>query len=197
MVKLCFEGHVYEFGGVWYQQTKGGPIGLRLSGAVAGLVMIVWDDEVCRLVKENKMVMELWKRYVDDGDTFLEVFEKGWRWEENGMKWALEHKEEDMELNEEDYVRVMREFRKLCNSIWPWIQVKEDVGSKYEDGKLPILDLKVYVEEKVTEAGVSYWVPRWSFFEKPMKSKFVIMRESAMGEKTEEYKQGGRRQGEG
>ena len=43
MVKLCFEGHVYEFGGAWYLQKKGGPIGLRLSGAVAALVMIVWD----------------------------------------------------------------------------------------------------------------------------------------------------------
>ena len=83
MVKLCFEGHVYEFGGALYLQKKGGPIGLRLSGAVAALVMIVWDGEVIRLVKENRMAMELLERYVDDGDVFMQVFEKGWRWEEN------------------------------------------------------------------------------------------------------------------
>ena len=27
MVKLCFEGHVYEFGGVWYLQAKGDQLG--------------------------------------------------------------------------------------------------------------------------------------------------------------------------
>ena len=121
---------------------------------------------------------------IDDGDVFMQVFEKGWRWEGGDMKWRLEYKEEDEELDEEDDVRVMREFRRLCNSIWPWIQVKEDVGSKYEDKKLPILDLKVYVVELVNEYGVKYWVPRWSFYEKPMKSQYVLMKESAMGKKT-------------
>ena len=140
--------------------------------------MIVWDGEVIRLVKENRMAMELWKRYVDDGDVFMQVFKKGWRWEENGMRWKLEYKEEDKRMEGEDDVRVMREFRKLCNSIWPWIHVKEDVGSKYEDNKLPILDLKVYVVEMLNENGVKYWVPRWSFYEKPMKSQYVLMKES-------------------
>ena len=57
------------------------------------------------------------------------------------------------------------------------------MGSKYEDKKLPILDLKVYVVEMLNENGVKYWVPRWSFYEKPMKSQYVLMKESAMGEK--------------
>ena len=40
------------------------------------------------------------------------------------IRWKLEYKEEDERMEEEDDVRVMREFRKLCNSIWPWIHVK-------------------------------------------------------------------------
>ena len=30
---------------------------------------------------------------------------------------------------------------------------------------------------------MKYWVPRWSFYEKPMKSQYVLMKDSAMGEK--------------
>ena len=36
----------------------------------------------------------------------------------------------------------------------------------------------VYVVEMLNENGVKYWVPRWSFYEKPMKSQYVLMKES-------------------
>ena len=51
------------------------------------------------------------------------------------------------------------------------------------DGKLPILDLKVYCVKVRLSFGVEYWEPRWSFFEKSMKSKYVIMEASAMSDK--------------
>ena len=46
IVKLCFQCHIYEYGGEWYIQYEGGPIGLRLSGAVANIVMMIWDSKV-------------------------------------------------------------------------------------------------------------------------------------------------------
>ena len=44
LVKLCFKCHIYEYGGEWFIQYEGGPIGLRLSGAVANIVMMIWDS---------------------------------------------------------------------------------------------------------------------------------------------------------
>ena len=39
MVKLIFNTHVYEFNGVIYLQTEGGPMGLRSSGPLSRLFM--------------------------------------------------------------------------------------------------------------------------------------------------------------
>ena len=41
-VKVVFGNHVYQFCGVLYQQSEGGPIGLRLTSVVAQVVMDRW-----------------------------------------------------------------------------------------------------------------------------------------------------------
>ena len=61
--------------------------------------------------------------------------------------------------------------------------MKEDVGSNYPTGRLPILDLEVYVVELTTPEGVQYSVPRFGFFEKKMNSRYVLHSSTAMGEK--------------
>ena len=61
--------------------------------------------------------------------------------------------------------------------------MKEDVGSNYPSGRLPILDLEVYVVELETQEGVQYSVPRFGFYEKPMNSIYVLHSSTAMGEK--------------
>ena len=146
LVKLCFKCHIYEYGGEWYIQYEGGPIGLRLSGAVASIVMMIWDSKVTEKMSANEIELLMYGRYVDDGNYLIRMFRRGWRWsdEYDRMIYKYEYEKEDDELNEEDDVRVMREVRKLANSIWDWIECTEEVGSKFEDGKLPILDLKVY-----------------------------------------------------
>ena len=52
-------------------------------------------------------------------------------------------RQKDTEKNEKNDVRVMREVRKLANTIESDIQLTVDVPSENEDGKLPVLDLKV------------------------------------------------------
>ena len=49
-------------------------------------------------------------------------------------------------------MRTMEELRKMGDSICKMIQLEEDYPSKYNDQKLPILDLKVNVQE-VEEDG--------------------------------------------
>ena len=184
MVKLVFQSHVYTYGGKVFRQQDGGPIGLRLSGSVAAIVMIVWDSKMVELVEESGINMPLYARYVDDGNTLMEAFRRGWRWvdEEKRLMWKKEWENEDEEIGEEDDKRCFREWRRLCNSIWEFIVMKEDVPSNYPDNKLPILDLAVYCVTLTTPEGVQYTVPRFSFYEKPMRSQFTIHQETAMGE---------------
>ena len=44
-VRTCFENHVYQFGGKIYLQSKGGPIGMRVTMAAARVVMGDWGEE--------------------------------------------------------------------------------------------------------------------------------------------------------
>ena len=69
----------------------------------------------------------------------------------------------------------MREVRLMANSIEDDIQLTVDVPCENEDNKLPVLDLKMWVEERELENGTGkYEIVLHEFYEKPMASKFVI-----------------------
>ena len=80
VVLEVFGGHVFEFGGKLYLQSDGGPIGLSLSGAIGRTTMAVWDREVVKLCRVNRIVMKMRRRYVDDCNGAMEGWRKGWRW---------------------------------------------------------------------------------------------------------------------
>ena len=45
MIIVGMENHVYQFGNEIKKQTKGGPIGLSLTGEVADYYLIGWDKK--------------------------------------------------------------------------------------------------------------------------------------------------------
>ena len=57
------------------------------------------------------------------------------------------------------------------------IKLTADYPSNHVTGRVPILDMEVWISRD--EEGVSKI--RWSFYEKKMKNRFVMMRESAVG----------------
>ena len=59
------------------------------------------------------------------------------------------------------------------------IELTADFPSNYERGRVPILDMEVWMERD--SRGVSKI--RWAFYEKKMKNKFVMMKTSAVGMK--------------
>ena len=65
-------------------------------------------------------------------------------------------------------------LRSVANSICPMLEFEDDVASNYADGRLPILDLKVWVE--TGENGVAI---RHSFYKKPMASKLTLQARTA------------------
>ena len=74
---------------------------------------------------------------------------------------------------------IMRELRKMGNSISPIIQLGEDTPSHHENKKLPILDLNVWIERKDENDTTSEKV-RYQFYRKPMANPLLIMSRSAM-----------------
>ena len=58
------------------------------------------------------------------------------------------------------------------------LKLEEDLGERHNDGKLPILDLKVWLEKN--EDGVKV---KHEFYKKPMASKFTLKKGTAYPKK--------------
>ena len=71
-------------------------------------------------------------------------------------------------------IRTARELRKMANTISTMVQMEEDTPSKHDDHKLPILDLKVWIEDEQL---------MYEFYQKPMTNPLLIMSKSAMPQK--------------
>ena len=179
-VKTTFRNHLYQFEGKSYIQAKGGSIGLRLTGVVAKLVMGYWGRKFKEKAIENKLTIYLNKVYVDDVNLLMEAIERGWRWNGEKLEWSKKWKEEDEQLGEKDDKRTMREIRLMSNSILPFIQLKEEVASDCPEEKLPMLDFRVWQERRENRDGRMTTVIKHEFYEKPMASKVVMMRRSAL-----------------
>ena len=67
----------------------------------------------------------------------------------------------------------MRIIRKVANSIDPMIQMTIDAPSNHADLKVPMLDLKVWVNEQSNEIY-------YQFYEKATKNRYLISKSSAM-----------------
>ena len=82
-----------------------------------------------------------------------------------------------------DDERTMMLIKQVGNDIHPSIQLEVDYPSKHQDGKLPILDLRVWMETKEKEIEEGYEkvsVIMYEFHSKSMASKAVINARSAI-----------------
>ena len=71
--------------------------------------------------------------------------------------------------------RTMAVIKSIGNDIHPSIQLEVDCPSNYDDGKLPILDLKVWVENINGRNRILH-----EFYSKDIASKAVIHARSAL-----------------
>ena len=98
--------------------------------------------------KEIQEDLVMFKRYVDDVNMAWKIMRRGTRWNGERMKWREEWKREDDEKNEADDKRMMREVRLMANTLESDIQFTVDVASENVEGKLPVLDVKMWVEKR-------------------------------------------------
>ena len=87
------------------------------------------------------------------------------------MVWRKSWEDEDKEKDEPKDKRTLRELRKMANSLESDIRMKEGAASNHATGKLPMLDVQMWVEN----GKIAY-----SFYEKPMVLQLVMMENSAL-----------------
>ena len=128
-VRSAFKLHLYEFGGKVYHQHDGGPIGMRIAGAAAKIVMGEWSIRMLEILKNNELEVYLACCYVDDIRFLTTMIEKGWRWEksEKKFKFMEEWRQDDEKESLDDEARHAREIKKSINSIYMNIQFETEM----------------------------------------------------------------------
>ena len=123
------------------------------------MFMMWWDRELIRRLEEREIQVLLYQRYVDDVDHITRQRMIGYEAEEEGEKEA----------------RANEEVRSVADGIHESIQVTTDYPSKNPDKKIPMLDLKAWLQEIEGRTWVMY-----EYYHKDLASRDVIHARSAM-----------------
>ena len=184
VLSFIMENHLYTFDGQIKLQSKGGPIGLQLTGVLAQLFMVWWDRQFKIKMDENGLRLRMYKRYVDDVNVIVNAPRSGLKFVESEDRVIQDEDIVEQELAIKADKRCMNLVQKIGNSIHPSISLEVDYPSQHVDGKLPILDLKVWVElrqiQSVEEGGSQVNVVLHEFYSKDVASKCVINARSAL-----------------
>jgi hypothetical protein len=169
LVREIMTNHCYQFDGKLYLQQAGGPIGLKLSGVLARLVMLKFDRLYLDKLSKLDIELVLYQRYIDDLNMALSCLPPGLRFRNNKLVHVPELVEEDREIATD--VRTGRLVREIANSIMPSVIVmEEDTPSAHRNGRLPVLDMEFWVESDLIYH---------QFYKKPMASRKVTLARSA------------------
>ena len=99
-VLAIFKTHTYSFGGKYFHQTKGGPIGLRSTCCIARLVMLWWDDQLTVALMKYNISTISGARYMDDIRVWLHGIRLGWRMVDDKLifrqSWQMEERSAGM-----------------------------------------------------------------------------------------------------
>lgn len=166
--------HPVTCGGDMFKQREGGAIGLNLTGVVAKSTMIWVDRELVERLHQLNLDCWLNKTYVDDKTLVTQNVQPGTRYMGGVAAYNDEWSNDD---RAESRDQITAEFvRQVASDILPGIKFTMDSPSMNSDNKLPVLDLKMWLER--SESGNVKI--RHTFFEKTMTSPYVIHKLSAM-----------------
>ena len=176
-----FKHHCYQFDGVVYRQSKGGPIGLRFTSIVARLVMDHWLKVfLCAIVDAGALIHGIMK-YVDDINLIMALLHLGMRWEDGTLTWKEEWLDKDIRDGRTAEDVTMVAMQQAADSILPWLQFTVDQPSNHGCAMVPVLDLQVWVKHPApgTPKDQQHDVVGWCFYEKMTASNRVLRASSA------------------
>ena len=119
--------------------------------------------------------------YVDDYRALMSALRPGLRWEPDSKKLEFREdwREEDLRSEVSTTRRSATVLQAVMDSINPDLKFEMELEEDFPDNKLPTLDCRVWIES--TENSPPQF--NFSFFEKTMNSRFVILENSAMSYK--------------
>ena len=169
-VKLVMSNHVYKFDNELRIQTDKGSIGLKLTGVLAEIKMLIWCELLEVKLTNLGIGNDMNERFVDDITLIPTVTEIGLKFDGTILAFSEEQKVIDSSIPSDK--RTMNLIKTIADSIDENITVSYDIPSNYTDNKVPILDLKV----GMTENGEI----EYAFYRKPIANKHTVMKTSAM-----------------
>ena len=179
--RFLFENFTYKFSGHTYKQNSGGPIGARVTMAAARIVMSHWGLNWRRILESAGVRLPQLDGYVDDVRNRSTSLRFGTRWnvEEKKWTWSQEDKDEDKRMKYKMKESTNQRMARLClpaiNSVNPNLVFTVEIPEEFKGSKLPTLDFLLWLEKN--------GVLNHSYFQKLMKTPFVIMQNSAMSDK--------------
>ena len=162
MLILCMDNHLYQYGNIVRIQNKGGPIGLKLTGEIADCLMIDWDKQLFKKLEELELVPKIYTRFKDDIEIVTECLEKGSKLEDG--KIVINESKKLVDKDKSDSKVTMEVIQEVANSVSPMIRLTVETPCNFENGKLPVLDIKVQINHSEMNRI------DFEFFEKPTKN---------------------------
>ena len=181
--------HTYLYNQQTRRQLDGGSIGNVLTGEVADVVMSWWKGEFITLAKQaTSHLLEHFLLdtgiYVDDDFLLFELLPPGTRWCSESNKMEVIQELIEMDLEEKEDVRAMREISKMADSLCPVLKTTFDCPGLQESGKMPLLNLQVWVARVEKEGGRQEWETLWEYYRKPCATRTLMLARSAMSDRT-------------
>jgi hypothetical protein len=167
---FVMKNHVYSTEDILRKQSKGGAIGLRMTGEIARIVMIEYDSILRARLAELGIEEWTYGRYVDDTNSVVSVLPRGTRYNLESKELEVTEEAIESDRDVEDDIRTFSVIQKVANDIWPEIQWTVDVPSKYDHKRMPMLDMQVGMEDGEVV---------FEFFEKSMNTPYCIPARSA------------------
>ena len=173
-VRACWQNSVYQWGGRYYHQQKGGPTGASVTMSASRVVMGMFGKQ---LISQLEKVTKVWMKsaYCDDIRFVINLFKN--------LRFNQDTKQFEAFDNDsvEDTIEALTEYcageiRIMMETINPDLKFEMELESHFPDKKLPTLDTNIYFSRPEDQAPVL----EYHFYEKPMKTKYVILESSAM-----------------
>ena len=137
-ILAVFKQHYYSFDkGEVRIQKDGGPIGLKISGAVGKVVMMAWVQqyktkmrEACAALPDSEQYLH--QLYVDDNNVVMEELPLGARLVDGKFMVVDEMVEADNLVKSDK--RTAELAMELANTLCPYLQMEVDYPSKNPSG---------------------------------------------------------------
>ena len=153
-IKFIMKNHAYTFDNKIYKQENGGAIGVELTGDLAKVFMVWWARQLQQKKEEEDITTYLYKCYVDDINMLVSIPNEIYTQEI---------------IIDERAKKSVQEIKRIGDSIHESIILETDCPENHEDRKMPILDLKVWLEVRNERKFIMH-----EYYMKQVSSKAVI-----------------------